>query len=281
MVDHEGNPVDAAGPATPVEVHGFSGVPEAGELFLVVSDDKIARQIGQHRQQKQKQEAAPMGPASLEELLARMGQGEVRELNLIIKGDVHGSVEALKEALTSISTDEVKVKVIHQGVGTVTESDVMLASASKASIIGFNVRPSPKTLQIAEEQNVDIRIYDVIYEAIEETRRLAGNLLAPVEKETVVGRAEVRQTFSVSRIGVIAGCHVTWGKIRRSDRVRLLRDDVQIYDGKMISMKRFKDDVKEVQEGYECGIVLENYKDIKVGDVIEAYTVEQAPAVME
>jgi translation initiation factor IF-2 len=282
MLDHEGKPVKEATPATPVEVQGFSGVPDAGELFLVVTDEKIARQIGQHRQLKQKQQdAVPTGPLSLEDLLAKMKSDEVQELSIIIKGDVHGSVEALKEALLAISSDEVRVSVIHEGVGTVTESDVMLAGASDAVIIGFNVRPSPKTTQIAEEQNVEIRLYSVIYEAIEDTRKRAGSMLAPIEKETVVGRAEVRKTFSVSRVGTIAGCHVTWGKILRSNSVRLLRDDVPVYEGKIESLKRFKDDVKEVLEGYECGIVLENYKDIKVGDVVEAFVIEQEPAMVE
>jgi translation initiation factor IF-2 len=282
MLDHEGKPVKEARPATPVEVQGFSGVPDAGELFLAVTDEKIARQIGQHRQQKQRQqEAVPAGPVSLEDLLAKMQSDEIKELNLIIKGDVHGSVEALKEALLGISSGEVEVKVIHEGVGTVTESDVMLASASEAFIIGFNVRPSPKTTQVAEEQNVEIRLYNVIYEAIEDTRKRARSMLAPVEKETVLGRAEVRQTFHVSRVGTIAGCHVTWGKIQRSNSVRLLRDDVPVYEGRIESMKRFKDDIKEVLEGYECGIVLENYKDIKVGDVVEAFVIEQEPAGTE
>ncbi len=279
MLDHEGRAVTSAGPATPVEVHGFSGVPEAGEKFLVVDEERIARQIGDQRQQKQKQmEVSAAGPVSLEDLLAKMQQQEIKELNIIIKADVQGSVEALQEAIQGISTDEVKVKVIHSGVGTVTESDVMLASASDALVIGFNVRPGPKTLQLAEEKKIDVRLHSVIYDVLEEVQKASLSMLAPVEKETVVGRAEVRQTFSVAKVGTIAGCHVTWGKIQRSNNVRLLRDDVPVYDGKIFSIRRFKDDVKEVLEGYECGIVLENFRDIKVGDVIEGYIIEQEPA---
>jgi len=207
-----------------------------------------------------------------------MKEQESLEFNVIIKGDVQGSVEALKEALLGISAQEVKVKVIHSGVGGITESDVMLASASDAHIIGFNVRPSPKTVQVAEQEDVDLRLYTVIYEAIEDVRKSMAGLLAPIEKEVVVGRAEVRKTFSVARIGMIAGCYVTSGKIERSNQVRLLRDEVVVHKGKIVSMKRFKDDVKEALEGYECGIVLENYRDVKIGDIIEAFIIEQEKA---
>lgn len=278
MLDHEGKPVEEAGPATPVEVHGFSGVPEAGDMFVVVDEEKIARQIGEHRQHKIREKEAAVGPASLEDLLARMQEQPIKDLNIIIKGDVQGSVEALKEALLGIPAQEIKVKIIHGGVGAVTESDVMLASASQAIIIGFNVRPTPKASQIAEQEKVDIRPYTIIYEAIEEVRKAMEGMLAPIEKETVVGRAEVRQTFSIARIGVVAGCHVVSGKIERSNQVRLLRDNVVIYQGRIVSMKRYKDDIKEAQEGYECGLMLENYRDVKVGDVIEAFTIEQESA---
>jgi translation initiation factor IF-2 len=279
MLDHEGAPVKEAGPSTPVEVHGFSGVPEAGESFVVVDDEKIARQIWEHRHEALKMKQVPAaGPMSVEEIMAKMKEQEsTKDLNLIIKADVQGSAEALKEALVGLSGEEVQVKIIHDGVGTVTESDVMLASASKAMVIGFNVRPTPKTTQVADAQKVDIRLYTIIYEAIEDIRKAASNMLAPIEKETVTGRAEVRQTFSIAKIGVVAGCHVVSGKIQRSNNVRLLRDNVVIHNGKMASLKRFKDDVKEVQEGYECGIMLDNFKDVKVGDVIEGYTVEFEP----
>ncbi len=279
MLDHEGKPVEEAGPATPVEVQGFAGVPEAGDVFLVVDEERIARQIGEHRQQKiREHEAAIVSPASMDELLARMQEQPVKEVNIIVKGDVQGSVEALKEALSGIPSQEVKVKIIHNGVGAVTESDVMLASASKALIIGFNVRPTPKAAQVAEQEKVDIRVYSIIYEAIENVRKAMEGMLAPIEKENIMGRAEVRQTFSVPKIGMVAGCHVVSGKIERSNQIRLLRDNVMVYQGKIISMKRFKDDIKEAQEGYECGIVLENYRDVKVGDVIEAFTIEQESA---
>jgi translation initiation factor IF-2 len=280
MLDHEGRVVDKAGPATPVEVHGFSGVPEAGDSLIVADDEKIARQIAGHRLEKKQREyeTTVAGPVSLEDLLARMQEQEVKELAVIIKGDVQGSVEALKEALLGIPAQEIKVKVIHGGVGAITESDVMLASASGAIAIGFNVRPTPKATQLGEQENIDIRLYTVIYDAIEDVRKAMEGMLAPVEKETVVGRAEVRQIFHISRIGNIAGCLVVSGKIERSNQVRLLRDDVVIYQGRIISMKRFKDDIKEALEGYECGIVLENYKDVKIGDVVEAFTIEKEVA---
>jgi translation initiation factor IF-2 len=279
MLDHEGRSVEEAGPATPVEVQGFAGVPEAGDLFAVVEDEKIARQIVTHRVYKQReQEAAASGPASLEDLMARMQLQESKELNIIIKADVQGSVEALKEALLGIPSQEIKVKVIHGGVGAITESDIMLASASHAIIIGFNVRPTPKTTQLAEQEKVDIRLYSVIYEAIEDVRKAMEGMLAPIEKETVVGRCEVIQTFHVPKVGTVAGCRVVYGKIERSNQVRLLRDNVVVYTGKIISMKRFKDDIKEALQGYECGIALDNYKDLKLSDVIEAFTIERESA---
>ncbi|MBM3300791.1 MAG: translation initiation factor IF-2, partial [Deltaproteobacteria bacterium] len=279
MLDHEGKAVTEAGPATPVEVQGFASVPEAGEAFVAVDEEKIARQIGEHRMLKLREhEVSAATPATLEELLARMQDQAVKLLELIIKADVQGSVEAVREAILGISAQEVKVKVIHSGVGAITESDVMLASASKAMIIGFNVRPTAKAVHLAEEEKVDVRLYTVIYEAIEDVRKAMTGLLEPIQKETVVGRAEVRQTFNVARVGVVAGCYVTHGKIERSNLVRLVRDGVAVHQGKIFSMRRFKDDVREVQEGYECGIVLENYRDVKVGDEIEAFIIEQETA---
>ncbi len=280
MTDQDGHSLSEAQPVTPVELQGFSGVPEAGEPFTVVDEEKVAKQIGTHRQARQRKEelAVSSTPVSLEDLMARMKGDEIRELNLIVKGDVQGSIEALKESLLNIPSSDIKVKVIHSGVGTVTESDIMLAAASEAIIIGFNVRPDIKTLQLGEEKHVDIRLYTVIYEAIEDVRKAMEGLLPPVEKEIIVGHAEVRDTFSVPKVGIIAGCHVTSGKIQRSNNVRLLRDSAVVFDGKISSMKRFKDDVKEAVEGYECGIGLHNFNDVKVGDVIEAYTVEQERA---
>ncbi|MEW6111757.1 MAG: translation initiation factor IF-2 [Thermodesulfobacteriota bacterium] len=282
MFDHEGNVVKEAGPATPVEVQGASGVPDAGEPFLVVDEEKIAKQIGLHRQQKlrEKEVAGTAGPASLEELMARMQAEEALELNLILKADVQGSVEALKEALLGASAEKVQVKVIHSGVGAVTESDVMLAAASGAIIIGFNVRPDPKTTQLAEEKHVDVRLYTVIYEALQDVRKAMEGLLAPVLREEVVGHAEVRQIFTISRIGTIAGCYVTSGKVQRTNSVRLIRDGVVVYEGKILSMKRQKDDIKESVEGYECGILLQNFNDIKVGDIIEAFMIQEEAATL-
>jgi translation initiation factor IF-2 len=279
MLDSDGRSVEVAGPATPVEVQGFSGVPDAGDSFIVVDEERIARQVSIQRQDKIRQlEASTSGPGSLEELLARIQEQEVKELNLIVKGDVQGSVEAVKEALVGIPSSDIKVKVIHSGVGGITESDIMLANASRAIIIGFNVRPTPKASQLAENEKVDIRLYTIIYEAIEDVRKAMEGMLAPIEKETVMGRAEVMQTFSVPKIGLIAGCHVRSGKIERSNLVRLIRDDKVVYSGKISSMKRFKDDIKEAVEGYECGIGLENYRDVKVGDFIEAYIIEKESA---
>ncbi len=279
MLDDEGRNVTEATPSTPVEIQGFSTVPEAGEILMVVEEEKLARQIGTQRMIKHREdEAASTSPASLEELIARMQTEEVKELNLIVKGDVQGSVEAVKEALLGIPSQEIKLKVIHGGVGAINESDIMLASASQAIIIGFNVRPTPKTTQLAEQEKVDVRLYTVIYDAIEDVRRAIEGMLTPIEKETVVGRAEVRQTFQVGKLGVIAGCHVVSGKIERSNQIRLLRDNVVVHQGKISSMKRFKDDVKEALEGYECGISIENYRDLKVGDVIEAFVVERESA---
>jgi translation initiation factor IF-2 len=207
-----------------------------------------------------------------------MQEQEIKELDLIVKADVQGSVEAVRDALEGIAAQEIKVKCIHTGVGGITESDVMLASASRAIIIGFNVRPTPKASQLAEQERIDLRLYTVIYEAIEDVRKAMEGMLAPIEKELVLGRAEVRQTFSISKIGIVAGCYVVSGKIERSNQVRLIRDDVVVYQGRMVSMKRYKDDIKEASEGYECGIVLENYRDVKVGDVVEAFTIEKESA---
>lgn len=279
MLDSDGRSVETAGPATPVEVQGFSGVPDAGDSFIVVDEERIARQVSLQRQDKiRQQEAASTGPGTLEELLARIQEQEVKELNLIVKADVQGSVEAVKEALLGIPASDIKVKVIHSGVGGITESDIMLANASRAIVIGFNVRPTPKASQLAEHEKVDIRLYTIIYEAIEDVRKAMEGMLAPIEKETVTGRAEVVQTFSIPKIGLIAGCHVRSGKIERSNLVRLIRDDKVVYQGKISSMKRFKDDIREAVEGYECGIGLENYRDIKAGDFIEGYIIEKESA---
>lgn len=280
LTDDTGKRIMDAGPSTPVEVIGFQEVPSAGDIFTVVDDEKRARQIAFARQQKLKlAEMAKSRKLTLDDLYAKIKEGEIRELNIIIKGDVQGSVEAIKDALENITHPEVKVKVIHFSAGGITESDVMLAAASSAIIIGFSVRPEPHVSQIAEKEGVDIRLYNVIYEAIEDVRKALEGLLQPTFKEKVLGRAEVRQLFPISRVGTVAGCYVVDGSMTRSsDGIRVIRDNVVVYSGKVSSLKRFKEDVKEVQTGYECGIMVENFNDIKVGDILENYVVEKVAA---
>jgi translation initiation factor IF-2 len=277
LLNDKGKKEREATPSYPVEVIGLSGVPQAGDSFVVMEDEKKARQVAQSRMQKLREaELALHKRVTLDDLFSQIQKGEVKELNIIIKADVQGSVEAVSESLTKLSTEAVKLNVIHGSVGAITESDVMLASASNAIIIGFNIRPEPKASQLAEAEGVDVRLYNIIYNAIDEVRLAMEGLLEPTLKEKVLGRAEVRQTFSVPKIGVIAGCYVLDGVITRgSAGVRVLRDNVVIFEGKLSSLKRFKEDVREVQTGYECGIGVENFNDIKVGDVIEAYDVEK------
>jgi translation initiation factor IF-2 len=278
--DDRGKRINEVGPSTPVEVIGFSDVPSSGDMFTVVEDEKRARQVALARQQKLRVvHVARTDKLTLDELYAKIKEGEIRELSIIIKGDVQGSVEAIKDALENITHPEVKVKVIHFSVGGITESDVMLATASNAIIIGFNVRPELKAAQAGEREGVDIRLYNVIYEAIEDVKKALEGLLEPTLKEKVVGRAEVRQTFLISRIGTIAGCYVIDGMmIRASDGIRVIRDNIVVYEGKLASLKRFKEDVKEVQTGYECGIMIENFNDIKIGDILENYVIEKIAA---
>ncbi|OGW39390.1 MAG: translation initiation factor IF-2 [Nitrospirae bacterium RBG_13_39_12] len=280
LIDDTGKRISNAGPSTPVEVIGFQDVPSAGDIFTVVEEEKRARQIALARQQKQKfADVEKTRKLTLDELYAKIKEGMIKELNIIIKGDVQGSVEAIKEALENIIHPQVKVKVIHSSVGGINESDVMLAAASSAIIIGFNVRPDPVVSQTAEKEGVDIRLYNVIYEAIDNVKKALEGLLEPMLKEKAIGRAEVRETFAISRIGTIAGCYVLDGYIvRSSDGIRVIRDSIIVYEGKIASLKRFKEDVKEVQAGYECGIVIENFNDIKVGDILEAYIIEKVAA---
>lgn len=276
MTNAMGLAVKEAGPSFPVEVTGLDGVPEAGDLFHAVESEKTAREVSMHRQQKQREiELAKNSKVSLDQLFAKMQEGEVEELAVIVKADVQGSVEAVREALEKLSTDNCRLNVIHTGVGGVTESDVTLATASNAIVLGFNVRPETKAKTLAETEKVDIRLYSVIYDAVNDVRDAMEGLLAPTLREKDLGRVEIRETFHVSRIGTIAGCYVTDGKILRNAQTRLVRDSVVIWEGKLNSLKRFKDDVKEVASGYECGIGLENYNDIKVGDVIEVFEMEE------
>ncbi len=275
LINQKGKRLDAVLPGIPVELQGLSGLPAAGQKFAVLSDERTARQIATYRQEKERDKAVARPKFSLEELHRRIEVGDLKELNIVVKADVQGSMEALQFSLAKLSGDKVKVNVIHAGVGGISESDVMLASASTAVIIGFNVRPESKGADLAEREQVDVRLYTVIYEVIEDIHKAMEGLLEPSFKEAAQGRAEVRNTFHISKIGTIAGCYVLSGKIARSASVRLLRDSVVIHEGKLASLKRFKDDVREVTEGYECGIGFEGFNDIKVGDQIEAYVMEK------
>ena len=282
MTDDRGMRVQEAGPSFPVEVTGLSGVPDAGDLLYAVEDEKSAKEVAQHRSQKLREtELAKSSKISLEQLYARIQQGDVKELRVIIKGDVQGSVEAVKDALVKLSTDSCRLIPIHAGVGGIIESDVTLASASDAIVLGFNVRPEPKANSLAEIEGVDIRLYNIIYDAVADIRDAMEGMLAPTLKEKALGRVEVRETFVVTKIGTIAGCYVLDGKILRGAQVRLVRDNVVVWTGKLASLKRFKDDVREVNTGYECGIGLENYNDIKVGDIIEVFEMEEVKTRLE
>jgi len=275
MIDDKGRKLQSAGPSTPVEILGLTGVPEAGNAFVVVQDEATARQVAEHRRQKQREaDLVKTSKVSLEDLYEQIQQGEVKELRVIIKADVQGSVEALSEALSRLSSEEVRLNVLHASVGGITESDVLLASASNAVVIGFNVRPETKAADLAEREGVDLRLYTVIYNAVNDVRDAMEGLLEPTFREKTVGRAEVREVFNIPSAGTVAGCHVSEGKFTRSLSVRLVRDHVVVYTGKLVSLRRFKEDVREVQSGYECGMGLENYQDIKVGDVIEAFETE-------
>jgi translation initiation factor IF-2 len=280
LIDDLGKKIQSAGPSQPVEVIGLPGVPQAGDAFVVVREEKMAREIATNRMQKERTaKLAQQRRVTLEDLYHQIKEGTVKELNLILRADVQGSVEALTESLTKLNTSAVKLNVIHTGVGGITETDVLLASASNATIIGFNVRPEVKAASLAEREKVDIRSYNVIYDAISDIRAAMEGLLEPTLKERVTGRCEVRQVFNITKVGAIAGAYVTDGMISRAGSgVRVLRDNVVIYTGKLSSLKRFKDDVREVQAGYECGIGVENFNDIKLGDVIEAFVVDKIAA---
>ena len=276
MTDENGKNIKKAGPSTPVEITGFSTVPEAGETFYEVKDEKTAKHLIESRKRKEREKALnETTKVTLDDLFSQIEKGKLKQLNLIVKADVQGSVEAVKEALEKLSNDEVKVKVIHANVGAVTESDVTLADVSNAIIIAFNVRPEPLAKDKAEKSEVEIKTYSVIYNAIEDVEAAMKGLLDPVYKEVIIGNAEVRQVFKISNVGTIAGCYVTNGKVARNAGVRVLRDNVVIHEGKLVSLKRMKDDVKEVSHGFECGIQIENFNDIKEMDVIEAFVLEQ------
>ena len=282
MFDDKGNTIKEAGPSFPVEIIGLSGVPMAGDELVAVADEKDARSVSEHRLQKQRSlDLAKTSRMSLDKLYEKMMEGEVKDLNLIIKADVQGSIEALKDSLTRLSTDEVKINIIHSATGTIHESDISLAAVSNAIILGFNVRPTGKVAQMAEEEHVSIRYYNIIYDAIKEIKDAMVGLMASTYEERIVGRAEVRQVFMVPNIGAIAGCMVIDGKIQRNQPVRIVRDGIVIHEGKISSLRRFKDDVKEVAHNYECGIGIERFNDVKVGDIIECYYLEEVKPVME
>lgn len=282
MLNDSGEHVNEAGPSIPVEILGLNGVPVAGDEMIAIDDEKNAKQVSAHRAQKQRsKELAKSSRLSLEGLFEKLKEGELKELNLIIKADVHGSIEALKDSLIKLSGDEVKINVIHAATGTVTESDVSLAAVSNAIILGFNVRPGAKVQEFASEENVDIRFYDIIYNAIKDIKDAMVGMMDSTYVEQILGRAEVREVFVIPKKGTIAGSYVTSGKMERGQHARLLRDGVVIYDGKIASLRRFKDDAKEVQAGYECGIGIENFNDIKVGDEVECYYLEEIKPTMD
>ena len=276
MVDDKGNAVKNAGPSTPVEILGLPEVPEAGELFYAIEDEKIARQLVEKRRFKQKEEQQNVSSrVTLDDLFKQIQEGKVKDLNIIIKADVQGSVEAVKQSLEKLSNNEVRVNVIHGGVGAITESDVTLADVSNAIIIGFNVRPGTNVTEAAENTGVDMRLYRVIYNAIEDIQAAMKGMLDPTFKEVVLGHTEVRQIFKVSGVGTIAGCYVLDGKINRNNDIRVIRDGIVVHEGSLASLKRFKDDAKEVLQGFECGLSVERFNDIKENDIIESYTMEE------
>jgi translation initiation factor IF-2 len=280
LITHTGAKVQEAGPSIPVEVAGLPGVPSAGDVFQVVKDERIAREIAEDRARKQRTaDLSGSAKVTLDDLFAKIKEGSVKELALVIKSDVQGSAEALSSGVEKLATAAVKLRVIHSGVGGITESDVLLAAASNAIIVGFNVRPEPKASALAEQQGVDVRLYTIIYDAMAEIKAAMEGLLEPTLKERTLGRAEVRQVFTVSKAGVIAGAYVVDGTITRAAvGARVIRDNVVVYEGRLGSLRRFKDDVREVQQGYECGISVENFNDVKAGDIIEAYAIDKIAA---
>jgi translation initiation factor IF-2 len=276
MTDENGKNLKEAGPSVPVEIMGLDEAPVAGDVFNVVSDERLARELVEQRKQAAKEEQfKKYQKVTLDNLFEQMKQGEMKELSIIVKADVQGSVEAVTQSLEKLSNDEVAVRVIHGGVGAVSESDVMLADASNAIIVGFNVRPDSMAQAAAENADVEIRLYRVIYECIEEIESAMKGMLAPKTREVMHGRIEVRQVYKISSVGTVAGCYVLEGKVMRGDSIRVVRDGIVIADDNMASLRRFKDDVREVAQGYECGIGLERFNDIKVGDIFEAYVIEE------
>jgi len=276
MLDEDGKPTNEAGPSIPVEIQGLTEVPQAGDEFMVLADERRAREIATFRQGKYRDvKLAKQQAAKLENMFETMGGGDVQTLSLIIKADVQGSQEALGQSLLKLSTDEVKVQVVHAAVGGISESDVNLAIASKAVIIGFNTRADAGARKLAENNGIDIRYYNIIYDAVDEVKAAMAGMLAPEQKEEIIGNAEIRQVFRISKIGTIAGCMVTAGTVRRSARVRVLRENVVVFTGELESLKRFKDDVREVKEGFECGLNIKGYNEIVEGDQLEFFEIKE------
>ena len=276
MTDEKGMKLQEAGPSVPVEIMGLDEVPTSGDIFNAVTDERLARELVEQRKTAAKEEQfSQYQKVTLDNLFDQMQQGDMKELNIIVKADVQGSVEAVRQSLEKLSNDEVRVRVIHGAVGAVSENDVMLASASNAIIVGFNVRPEPLAQTAAEQSGVDMRMYRIIYECIEEIETAMKGMLTPKTREVLHGRAEVRQVYRITGVGLVAGCYVLDGKVYRNDLLRIVRDGIIIGDDKMISLKRFKDDQKEVAQGYECGIGLEKFTDIKEGDIYETYIIEE------
>ncbi len=276
MTNDRGQRVEHSGPAVPVEITGLVDVPQAGDTFDAVSDERLARELVEQRKREAKEEEFnQFHKVTLDNLFASINQGEMKELNIIVKADVQGSVEAVRQNLEKLSNEEVKVKVIHGGVGAVSESDVMLANASNAIIVGFNVRPDPVAAEVAERDGIDMRMYRIIYDCIEEIEAAIKGMLAPKFREVILGRIEVRNVFKLSSSGMIAGSYVLDGKVTRNAQIRVVRDGIVIAEDAISSLKRFKDDVKEVAQGYECGIGLEKFNDLKEGDIFEAFVMEE------
>jgi translation initiation factor IF-2 len=282
LLDERGNSVENAGPGMPIRILGFEGVPQAGDNLIVLEYDRAREITGKRQQIEREREFRRRSQVSrLEDVFAAVQAGTKTQLRLIIKGDTDGSVQALSDELERLSTDEVEVAVIHRGVGAINETDVLLAQTSDAIIIGFHVRPDRKAREAAEREGVDIRSYRVIYEAAEEVRAALEGMLAPEEKEIILGAAEVRQLFRVPKVGTVAGCYVSDGTIERNSPIRVLRDHVVVYEGKLASLKRFKEDVKEVKSGYECGMSIENFNDVKVGDILESFRIEHVARTLD
>jgi translation initiation factor IF-2 len=283
MSDYKGQKLESAGPSVPVEITGLNGMPESGDDFIVMESEADAREVSSNRAQlkEQQQRSLAAGPISLEEFAKRASSQAAQELNVILKADVQGSVEAVRESIEKLSGEKVKVRVLHSAVGGINESDIQLAIASRAIIVGFGVRAEPRAMADAEQSGVEIRFYRVIYELLEDIKKAMVGLLDPIRQESSLGRVEVRETFSIPKVGVIAGCYVTGGLVRRNANARLLRDNRVIHEGKMSSLKRFKDDVREVQAGFECGIGLEGFNDVKIGDVVEVFEYKEIAPTLE